>query len=260
MSVSPRRLPLQKPRESPEQLGGSVGIRLHPMEIPATQSTSNSAISQHKRGASPLQQREAKRNRPRDETGNDATMNNQNAQPSTTPATTSGQEPVNTPISNKHFATFKSLRKLNSKLLTAQHHLEFLVNLREKNLIPRGLQAKPVNTGLELPPDLYELWENCHISLGSSRRDILIKHWERQQADFQKSIYEAQSRLKTQTTPEELNKINTTLDKTKEVKTTELQARRLRKAERKTADSGGENQDNQENQEDQEATTSAQAS
>jgi hypothetical protein len=159
----------------------------------------------------------------------------------------SNDQPVTTnpAISNRHFALFKSLRKLNSKRITARHHLDFLTSLKDKHLIPKGLQAKSINTGLELPPDLYEEWEDAHIQLGNSRRDILIRYWQRQYSELEVSIDTTQTRLNTTASPEELNHIENTLEKTRSARSQELKSRRLQKAGQRTADSGGENNQNQ---------------
>lgn len=108
-------------------------------------------------------------------------------------------------------------------------------------MVPKGLQAKAVNTGLELPPDLYELWENAHITLGNTRRDILIQYWSRQLSDLEKAINEATARLNTTGTDEEVEQITTTQNKTKLSKAEELKTRHLRKAENAIAASGGGN-------------------
>lgn len=201
------------------------------MEDPDTNSPSTSSQQNLKRTASPLSQRPKRQNRTDRVTNDDVTMSTNESAEQNTGST----EPVKTAISNKLFATFKSLRKLNSKQVTAHHHLEFLTNLKEKNLVPKGLQPKPCSTGLELPPDLYEKWENAHISLGNARRDILIAYWQRQASETDKNIIEATARLNTTASATEIAHITTTLAKSRITKTEELQTRRLRKGERETA-------------------------
>jgi len=199
------------------------------MENPeSVNQTQTQAVLQQKRQGSPLQQRTAKA-RPTAST-HDVTMSDENnIANASTPSTANTGETNNKPISNQHFAVFKNLRKLNSKGITAKHHLEFLQSLKEKNLVPKGLQVKPVNIGLELPSDLYEKWENSHIRLANDRRDILISYWERHLAQLEQTILEAQARLTSTATTEELAYIVTALDKTKKSKADELKERRQRK-------------------------------
>ena len=213
------------------------------MEIPAsTSQTTITAAVQQKRRASPIQQRNVKPQCISTPT-TDVTMMN-DATTSVTPTDTAPTtaNPItqgNSPISNIHFATFKNLRKLNSKVVTANHHLEFLRSLKERNLVPKGLQVKAVNIGLELPSDLYEQWENSHIKLANDRRDILIEYWDRQINTLESSIIEAQPRLAQIATEDEIEKITGTLERTKITKTNELKARRLQKAANVAAASGG---------------------
>jgi hypothetical protein len=208
------------------------------MDTPSTSHSSTEVSNTPKRQASPIINRNVRQKENTDlqiDTNMNDTSNETAAEASSAPQENNTTVPKQ-PISNKYFATFKSLRKLNSKAVTADHHLTFLKNLREKNLVPKGLQVKAVNIGIELPPDLYEQWENAHIALASSRRDILIQYWQRHMTNLQKAISEATARLGTVgATEEEITHITNTLVQTRVNKEEELKARCLRKNTRETA-------------------------
>ena len=50
----------------------------------------------------------------------------------------------NIQIQDINYPTFKLLRRLHNKRVTAEHHVHFLTELKSRNQVPRGLQVKPV--------------------------------------------------------------------------------------------------------------------
>ena len=98
---------------------------------------------QQKRQGSPLQQRNVKQRTTTitdDVTTMNAATDVAGTSETTTPANATAQP--NAAISNAHFAKFKNLRKLNSKAITAKHHLEFLQSLKGKKLSTQGITSQ----------------------------------------------------------------------------------------------------------------------
>ena len=139
--------------------------------------------TQQKRLASPLQEQQRNvRHRPEDDP---IPTNNEVNLPTTSDA---NNKPTNSAINNVFFPTFKLLRKINNKLITARHHKTFLTNLQENGQVPKGLQVKSAPTGAELDLTLYEEWETAHIELANRLRDILIKHWTETELNLQTQL------------------------------------------------------------------------
>ena len=91
------------------------------MEIPeSTIPPTTEARVQNKRRASPIQQRNVKQRH--NLSINDVTMNNADVITNDPLPTTSTDQTAqgNSPINNTHFATFKNLRKMNFKVITAK--------------------------------------------------------------------------------------------------------------------------------------------
>jgi len=146
---------------------------------------------------------------------------------------------TNIAINNQFFPTFKILRKLNNKLVTAQHHRTFLSNLKENGQVPKGLQVKTAPTGAELDLDLLHDWEEAHISLANTLRDILIKHWIYTETHIVNQITEHTERLRIKAPPEQVSLILRLIEKANSSKATELSTRRRRKNERTGTSAGG---------------------
>ena len=144
-------------------------------------------------------------------------------------------------IHNTHFPTFKLLRKINNKYVTAQHHLTFLTNLQLKGQVPRGLQVKSAPTGAELDHRLYKEWEEAHINLANSLRDILIRHWTNTSASLTIVISEITDSLKLSANEEQWSLILQLIEKANNAKIQELATRRRRKenTRERTATLGG---------------------
>jgi len=138
----------------------------------------------------------------------------------------------NTPrsaIHNQHFPTFKLLRKLNNKIITARHHKTFLVDLQQNGQVPKGLQVKSAPTGAELDLNLYQEWEEAHVILANTLRDILIRHWITTEVNLSNLIRDHTEKLKAAASAPQLTLILGLIDKANESKTQELTSRRRRK-------------------------------
>ena len=59
-----------------------------------------------------------------------------------------------------------------------------MLGLKENGQCPKGLQVKSAPTGAELDLELYHRWEEAHITLSNTLRDILIEHWINTEAKF----------------------------------------------------------------------------
>ena len=131
----------------------------------------NQSSTKQKHNASPLQEQTRsvrQRHEPDNEVSNQATTSGDATnEPNTNKADdNTGNANNNIPgsaINNIYFPTFKLLRKINNKLVTAKHHRVFLNNLRENGQVPKGLQIKSAPTGAELDLTSYEEWEKAHI-------------------------------------------------------------------------------------------------
>jgi len=152
---------------------------------------------------------------------------------------------VNIAIHNQYFPTFKLLRKLNNKLITSQHHKTFLIDLKTKGQVPKGLQAKSAPTGAELDLELYHEWELAHIELANRLRDILIRHWSITEANLCNLITEHTEKLRREAPEEQTNLILQLIEKANKDKSEELASRRSRKQQnaRRTGTSAGANPD-----------------
>ena len=196
-----------------------------------------------KRQASPLSANNQRR--PRINPDEDAAPSNSSANDQTTPATVNQTDTdaktQNSAIHNQFFPTFKLLRKLNNKLITAQHHKSFLLGLRENGQCPKGLQVKSAPTGAELDLELYHRWEEAHITLSNTLRDILIEHWINTEAKLLNLITIHTERLEIAAPKEQHELILDLVNKANEAKASELASRRRKKQEsaRKTGTSGG---------------------
>lgn len=160
------------------------------------------------------------------ELNNDAGASNQ---PLNEPPQIANDNTQNSAINNIYFPTFKLLRKLNNKLITAQHHKNFLTGLQSNGQVPKGLQLKSAPTGAELDLDLYHQWEEAHIELSNKLRDTLIKHWICTEANLSNLITEHTERLRNIAPPEQTSLILSLITRANTTKATELSARRLRK-------------------------------
>jgi len=151
---------------------------------------------------------------------------------------TSHQQPLsandntaNSAINNQFFPSFKLLRKLNNKLVTAKHHKTFLITLKENGQVPKGLQVKSAPTGAELDLYLYHQWEEAHIELSNKLRDILIKHWITTEANLSNQITDITENLRSKAPPDQVSLIFNLIDKANSSKAEELATRRRRKRE-----------------------------
>lgn len=133
------------------------------------------------------------------------------------------------PIRNIAFPTYKLLRRQHMKLTTATHHAQFLKNLQENHQVPKGLKPKVTVTTAELPRSLYIRWEQAHIELANTLRDILLEHWEITKESLDYEISQTYSELSEICSPEEMTTIDQLITKSKTNKVTELQQRRMTK-------------------------------
>ena len=144
----------------------------------------------------------------------------------------------NEAIHNKYFPTFKILRKLNNKLVTARHHKTFLTNLQERGQVPKGLQIKSAPTGAELDLQAYKQWEEAHIELANKLRDILIAHWTKTEAYLSEQITQLTEDLQAESPAQQSTLILTLIEKANNSKALELQSRRRRKERTATSGAG----------------------
>jgi hypothetical protein len=147
------------------------------------------------------------------------------------------------PIRSTTFPMYKLYRRLNMKLTSAKHHLQFLSNLRENHQVPKGLKPKATVTTTELPARLFIRWEQAHIELANSLRDILLDHWQEVVTETESELKRIFDDLKPICTQEELNTILSLIKKAVTQKEEELQKKRTNKERnlRKTGGSGGTN-------------------
>lgn len=213
---------------------------MDPVDItnPESRAPPETSTQQKRAASSPLQ------TDPRNvRTRNDNQLQND---PRTPTASTSTDDVTQTgAIHNSHFPVFKLLRKLNNKLVTAQHHLTFLTELQSNGQVPRGLQIKSAPTGAELDFKSYQEWEEAHILLGNTLRDILIKHWKKTVEELTVHVTELTDSLKVGAKPAQCTLILAIIDKANKAKMTELMTRRVRKQRERTAISEGERGTNQ---------------
>ena len=184
----------------------------------------NPESTQQKRAASSPLNDDLRNTRPRTNGNDDVTIPIANLNINATPNN------ENAAIHNKYFPSFKLLRKLNNKLITARHHKTFLTNLQERGQVPRGLQVKSAPTGAELDLQAYKEWEEAHIELANRLRDILIGHWIKTENSLSEQITDITEQLRTNSPPEQSNLILTLIDKANNAKALELETRRRRKA------------------------------
>jgi hypothetical protein len=147
------------------------------------------------------------------------------------------------PIRNTTFPMYKLYRRLNMKLTSAKHHLQFLTNLKENHQVPKGLKPKVTVTTTELPARLFIRWEQAHIELANSLRDILLDHWQEVVTETESELQRIFDDLKPLCTQEELNTILSLIKKAITQKEEELQKKRTNKERniRRTGGSGGTN-------------------
>jgi len=147
---------------------------------------------------------------------------------------------IQSAIHNQFFPKFKLLRKLNNKLITARHHKTFLLNLKERGQVPKGLQIKSAPTGAELDLILYHEWEEAHITLSNRLRDILIQHWTNTEDNLTIVISDTTNKLTSEAPTDQSELILQLIEKANESKAQELTTRRRRKENaRKTGTSAG---------------------
>ena len=127
------------------------------------------------------------------------------------------------------FPTYKLYRRQHLKLSTARHHVEFLTTLRTNHQAPKGLKPKVTTTTTELPPALYIRWEQAHIELANTLRDILLEHWQTTVTEVDNLLMRTYKDLESLCNPEELNTIQSLVTKATATKSTELQQRRTNK-------------------------------
>jgi len=135
-------------------------------------------------------------------------------------------------IRNHLFATFKNLRKLNVKLTNAAHHMKFLIDLRDRNQVPKGLKVKSTVTTADLPPDLYEEWEQAHVELSNQLRDIMIRYWQLNLDKLNTDINKAYEKLLDNASEQEINTIDDLISKATSSKEEDLKQRRKGKQRR----------------------------
>lgn len=148
------------------------------------------------------------------------------------------------PIKNTIFPIYKLLRKHNLKIITAQHHKEYLTNLQQLERVPKGLKPKITTTTTELPPSLFIRWEKAHIALACTLRDILLDYWNELETKLRSEIDKISEELSESCTTEEFNLINTIIGKASLKKREELKTRRSKKTKPRggTAGSAATNQ------------------
>lgn len=158
----------------------------------------------------------------------------------------SEEEDTDGPIRNSVFPIYKLLRRQNSRLVVAEHHMNFLLKLCENKQAPKGLKIKVTTTTVELPRDLFVKWETAHVDLANRLRDLLCEYWTRLCEDLNKEIQQTIDELTSTCTQEELITINLLIEKASSKKKQELSTKRITKAKnlgrRGTAGSAGTSQ------------------
>ena len=135
----------------------------------------------------------------------------------------------NIQIQDINYPTFKLLRRLHNKRVTAEHHVHFLTELKSRNQVPRGLQVKPVTPPSDINRTLYLKWERAYIGLNITIRDILIEHWTLIATQANAEIESLTECLQQQAMQEEYDHITKLLETSNTAKQTELQSKRGRK-------------------------------
>lgn len=130
--------------------------------------------------------------------------------------TIADDEPTDTldgPIRNTVFPTYKLFRKQHLALTGAEHHMEFLTKLHQNQQVPKGLKPKVTTTTVELPPKLFLRWEQAHLDLASTLRDILHEYWELKAQECHSESKKTYTILEQQCSEEELQIINSLISK-----------------------------------------------
>ena len=156
-------------------------------------------------------------------------QSNQDARPPETTAEPTPPATTKQSMRTTIFPIFKSFRKLNNKLTTSNHHLEFLSTLKENGQVPRGLKIKTSTTTAELPPHLYQRWEIAHIELSNNLRDILIEYWHEICIRVRKQMEIVYDQLETNCTEDELNLVHKIIEESAIARQKELKERRSKK-------------------------------
>jgi hypothetical protein len=105
------------------------------------------------------------------------------------------------------------LRKQNTKLEVAEHHKDFLEQLKSRTQAPKGLKIKVTTTTVELPRAQYLKWERAHINLANELRDILLEYWTITVQSLQQEITETIKELSELCSEEELETITSQIDR-----------------------------------------------